>query len=118
MKNNYNNYNIMKMDTKIISLLTILAFNYSISFASDNVTFTETRPGERTIIQPAPSSPREAEFSDLVPEADASATIVMPVTPKEATFDDETCQESINDEQLLNALSPSTPKEAVFEDTI
>ena len=108
----------MIMNTKIISLLTILAFNVSISFANDNVTFTEIRPVERIIIQLAPSSPVEADFNDLVPEANASTTIMMPVTPKEATFDDETYQESINEEQLLNALSPSTPKEADFEDTI
>jgi hypothetical protein len=106
----------MNMDTRIISLLTILALNFSISFASSNVTFTEIRPVERTVIHLAPASPSEADFSDLVPEANASSTIIMPVTPKEATFDDETYQESINEEPLLNSLSPSTPKEAGFEE--
>jgi hypothetical protein len=42
----------------------------------------------------------------------------MPVTPKEATFDDETCQESVNEDPLPVTLSPSTPKEAIFEDNI
>jgi hypothetical protein len=108
----------MKMDTRIISILTILAFNFSTSFANTNVTFTEIRPVERTISHLAPVSPVEAEFSDLVPEVNASSTIMMPVTPIEATFDDETCQESINKEPLPSTLSPSTPKEAVFEDNI
>jgi len=108
----------MKMDTRIISILTILAFNFSTSFANPNVTFTEIRPVERTITHLAPVSPVEAEFNDLVPEVNASSTIIMPVTPKEATFDDETRQESINEKPLPETLSPSTPKEAVFEDTI
>ena len=106
----------MKMDTRIISLLTILAFNFSTSFANTNVTFTEIRPVERIITHLAPVSPVEADFSDMVPEANSSSTIMMPVTPKEATFDDETYQESINEEPLLNSLSPSTPKEAGFEE--
>jgi len=108
----------MNMDTKIISLLTILALNFSISFANSNVTFTEIRPVERTNIHLATSSPVEAEFSDLVPETDVSSTILMPVTPKEATFDDETYQESINEETLRSTLSPSTPSEAGFEENI
>ena len=106
----------MKMDTRIISLLTILAFNFSTSFANTNVTFTEIRPVERTIIHLAPASPGEADFNDLVPEVNSSNTIIMPVTPKEATFYDETYQESINEEPLLKSLSPSTPKEAGFEE--
>jgi hypothetical protein len=116
MQNNNNNY--MKMDTRIISILTILAFNLSTSFANTNVTFTEIRPVERTILHLAPASPFEADFSDLVPEASASSTIIMPVTPKEATFDEEIYQESINEDPLLNTLSPSTPKEAGFEEPI
>ena len=104
------------MDTRIISLLTILAFNFSTSFANTNVTFTEIRPVERIIIQLAPASPNEADFNDLVPETSSSNTIMMPVTPKEATFDDETYQESINEEPLHKSLSPSTPKEAGFEE--
>ena len=106
------------MDTRIISILTILAFNFSTSFANTNVTFTEIRPAERTILHLAPSSPVEADFIDLVPEADASATIIMPVTPKEATFDDETYPESINEKPLPETLAPSTPMEAFFEDNI
>lgn len=106
------------MNTRIISLLTILALNFSISFANTNVTFTEIRPVERTIINLAPASPVEADFNDLVPEANASNTILLPGTPKEATFDDETYTESINEESLLKSLSPSTPNEAGFEESI
>jgi hypothetical protein len=108
----------MKMDTRIISILTILAFNFSTSFANTNVTFTELRPVERSIIILASASPVGEELGDLVPEPNASSAIMMPVTPKEATFDDETYTESINEEPLPCTLSPSTPKEAVFEEDI
>jgi len=104
------------METKIISLITILAFNFSISFANTDVAFTETRPVEYNMAQLAPTSPVEADFNDIVPEALASSTIIKPVTPSEASFDDETYQESINEEQLLDTLKPSTPKEAGFEE--
>jgi hypothetical protein len=107
------------MKTKIISLLTILAFSFSISFASTSVKFSEIRPVERTIIKNlAPVSPVEADFNELVPEVNAYNAILLPVTPKEATFDDETYQESNNEELLLNTLAPTTPKEADFEDPI
>ena len=106
------------MDTRIISLLTILTLNFSISFAKTNVTFTELRSVERSMINLAPVSPVEADFSDLVPEADASNTILLPVTPKEATFDDEAIMESINEDPLPITLAPSAPKEAGFEDPI
>ena len=105
------------MNTKIISLLTILALNFSISFASNDVKFTEIRSVESTMIILAPVTPSEADFSDPVPVADASSTILQPVTPKEATFDDEIYTESIKEESLLNSLSPSTPNEAGFEET-
>jgi len=108
----------MKMDTRIITTIAILAFNFSTSFANSNVTFTEIRPVERIIQQLAPSSPGEADFSDPVPEAAASSTIIMPVTPREATFDDEIYQECIVEEALPDTLSPSTPKEADFEEEI
>ena len=104
------------METKIISLLTILALNFSISFANSNVTFTEIRPVERTIPNLAPVSPVEAEFYDLAPEANSSATIITPVTPKEATFEEESKQDPNDDELLPKTLSPSTPKEAGFEE--
>jgi hypothetical protein len=108
----------MKMETRIISLLTILALNFSISFAKTNVTFTEVRPAESSIINLAPVSPAEAEFSDLEPEACASAWVLVPVTPKEATFDEEYYPESTDEESLLRSLSPSTPKEAGFEENV
>jgi len=106
------------MDTRIISLLTLLALNFSTSFANNNVTFTEVRPVERTMMNLAPVSPFEADFSDLVPEADASNTILLPETPKEATFDDESGKEIISEEQLPLSLAPTAPKEAGFEEPI
>ena len=108
----------MNMDTRIISLLTILALNFNTSFANTNVTFTEIRPVERSIMHLAPVSPFEADFNDLVPEANASNAILLPETPKEATFDDETVIEFINEEPLPISLSPSAPTEAGFEDPI
>ena len=104
------------MDTRITTILTILALNLSTSFADNNVTFTEIRPVERTIMNLAPVSPSEADFSDPVPEATVSYASLMPETPKEATFDEESFIESINTEILPFNLSPSTPEKADFEE--
>lgn len=106
------------METRIFSLITILALNFSISFAKTNVTFMEISPVVRTMITLAPDSPIEADFSDIAPETDASNTILVPVTPKEATFDDEIYSESLNEDSLLKSLSPSTPDEADFEEPV
>ena len=98
------------------TILTILALNLSTSFADDNVTFTEVRPVERTMINLAPVSPAEADFSDQAPEANVTYSSLMPVTPKEATFEDEFITESSNTEKLPSDLHPSTPSEADFEE--
>jgi hypothetical protein len=96
----------------------MFVLNFSTSFADADYNFAEIKPVARPQINLAPVSPIEADFSDIMPEATAINTKLFPVTPNEAPFDDETYQGSINEEQLLNALSPSAPKEADFEDTI
>jgi hypothetical protein len=106
------------MDTRILSIIAILAFNFSTSFANTNVSFTEIKPVDRTITYLAPSAPFEAEFNEGVPEVYSISNILMPVTPKEATFDEETGKESIIEESSNNTLSPSAPKEAGFEENI
>ena len=106
------------MDIKIISFLTILALNVSLTFANTKAAFTEIRPVEPININLAPVSPVVADFDDVVLEADAPITILLPVTPDEATFDDEIYTESITEEVLLKSLAPSTPKEAGFEEPI
>jgi hypothetical protein len=108
----------MKMKTKIILLITILALSFSISFANTGIKLSESKPVEYSVQYLSLSSPVAADFSDPVPLAETSSTIIIPVTPREATFDDETSQESFNEEPLPSTLSPSTPAEADFEDNI
>lgn len=108
------------MDTRIISILTILALNFSTSFADNNVKYTELRPVQPVIMNLAPISPIEADFSDTAPEAPVfSFASLMPATPNEATFDDDLFTESVNsDNALPSILTPTTPAKADFEDTI
>jgi hypothetical protein len=105
------------METRIITIISILALNAGITFANSDISFSESRTTERSLISLAPVSPAEAEFSDLVPEADAPVALLMPVTPKEATFEEDSfCTDQ--DNALLSILSPTTPAEADFEEII
>ena len=104
------------METRLYLTLAILAFNLNVSLADDAPEISLNKPVINTQINLTPSTPVVADFSDLVPESAPSAVSLVPVTPKEAGFDDEPAIEQKND--LLNILSPSTPKEADFEDNI
>jgi hypothetical protein len=59
----------------------------------------------------APSTPSEADFSDVVPETIMDINILAPVTPAEADFTDSTEVQIID----FLALAPVTPAEADFE---
>ena len=102
------------METRIFLTIAILAFNLNFSYSNNVTEMSVDRPVTHELVNLAPAVPGVADFSDLIPESAPSAASLIPVTPKEAGFDDEfTGETSIN---LLNALSPSTPKEADFED--
>jgi len=104
------------METRIFLTIAILAFNFSISLADNANELFLNRPVSEAQIDLAPAVPDVADFSDLVPESAPSAVSLIPDTPKEAGFEDESADE--NDDNFLNILSPTAPKEADFEDDI
>jgi hypothetical protein len=106
------------METRLFIILSILAFNFGISFANTETAYSESRPVERTAVYLAPVTPFEAEFSDLLPEADASVALLTPVTPKEATFEEEGSSELTVAEPGFDILAPVAPIEAGFEEII
>jgi hypothetical protein len=66
----------------------------------------------------APSTPREALFSDSEPEPELNYETLKPMTPKEASFDDQfTLEREQSLENLFKHLSPVTPEKADFNDT-
>lgn len=66
----------------------------------------------------APTTPKEADFNDIVPEIDEkNYDYLKPFTPKEATFDETDNNEMKTSlDNLLEKLSPVTPKEADFNE--
>ena len=104
------------METRIFITIAILAFNLNFSFADNAPEISLSSPVSNEQIDLAPSAPAVADFSDLLPDPAPSALSLIPVTPKEAGFDDGFAVEPMNDQ--INILSPSTPKEADFEDNI
>ena len=94
----------------------MLAFNLNVSFADNFSEVSVNVPASNAQINLAPAVPTYADFSDLVPESAPSAVSLIPVTPKEAAFDEESSDASMDIHLFM--LSPSTPKEADFEDDI
>jgi hypothetical protein len=63
----------------------------------------------------APVTPKEATFDDVVPEKAPAMVSVAPATPKEATFEDADSAPEISTE-FLKKVAPETPREAEFND--
>ena len=63
----------------------------------------------------APVTPKEATFDDVIPEKAPSMVSLAPVAPKEATFDDSSPEISM---ELLKKVAPVTPAEADFNDAV
>ena len=63
----------------------------------------------------APVTPKEATFSDNIPEARTYINLA-PVTPKEATFNDDDYSENEITNEFLRLVAPVTPDVADFED--
>jgi len=134
--------NSTKMKTRNIIALSILALNLNVALAFAGNDGINSRPADENlypvfkVFAPAapaeaefedgmavysaeflmskwaPVTPKEADFSDLVPET--ANTITVPSAPKEATFDDEYVPEPVVPDSLINALAPVTPCEATF----
>ena len=63
----------------------------------------------------APVTPKEATFSDIVPEKAPVMVSMAPSMPGEATFEDDFCNAEISN-SLLKQVAPVTPEEATFEE--
>jgi hypothetical protein len=63
----------------------------------------------------SPVTPKEATFDDVLPEKPPSMVSLAPVTPKEATFDIDDNSPEISTE-FLKKVAPVTPAEADFND--
>ncbi|MCX6247008.1 MAG: hypothetical protein NTW10_04690 [Bacteroidetes bacterium] len=84
------------MKTRILVILALITLNVSFVFADNNNTNRKGFEG-----------PSVTEFS-------APVTVLAPVTPMEATFEDT--PEVNHLLQPVSSLAPSTPKEATFEE--
>jgi hypothetical protein len=63
----------------------------------------------------APVTPKEATFDDVLPEKAPAMVSLAPIMPKESTFDDNDSSTEISSE-LLKKIAPVTPSEADFND--
>jgi hypothetical protein len=103
------------MKIKILITLVILALNITLIFGRSNTKFTNDRPVENREVCLLPATPRVADYNENVPEPIADYRDLAPVTPLEASFNEEVhFQPCFND--ILMILSPSTPAKADFEE--
>lgn len=73
------------------------------------------RPVDNREVGLLPITPAIADFNDNVPESPVNYGDLAPLTPMEASFDEDIIPETDRNE-LLMTLSPSTPIEADFEE--
>src|ERR1039457_6623482 len=109
-----------KMKTAIFTISVIFLLNAGIVFAGNdiespvlNATITESLL--KTL---APVTPKEASFDEEITGMDKDLTIgsLAPTTPKTASFDDTIIMDmSLKD--ILHLLAPKSPKEVEFNDS-
>lgn len=104
------------MKTRLLLTIAILAFNLNLGFTENVPEVSVNMPLSNTQVNLAPVAPLSADFSDFAPESAPSTLSLMPVTPKEATFDEDIQDGSMD--TLLKSLSPSVPTEADFCDDV
>jgi hypothetical protein len=102
------------MKTQLFLTIAIMAFYLNPAFADNLPEVSVNAPVSKAMINLAPAAPMYADFSDIAPESAPSAVSLIPVAPKEASFDDESAGMSID--TLNTLLVPTTPEEADFED--
>jgi hypothetical protein len=135
------------MKTKIIIALSFLAINLNLALAnksfvtylhnpveinlnSEIANLAPVTPQEATfedgkaVYEPANRMPdlqfippKEAYFTDIVPEPLTDISIFAPSAPKEATFDDELNCGTVFCNDTLKSLAPAAPKEADFKNS-
>jgi hypothetical protein len=119
IKNSGKEYlNLEMMKTKIGLIIAITAFNYNLVTGSGNLFALPDSPVELNtsseLLSAAPVTPKEATFDEEVTgyEINNNIILIVPTAPTEAFFEDNTPEVIINDYTLL---APSTPKEASFD---
>jgi hypothetical protein len=121
---------VNRQKTKVMKTRKTTAYILTVLFSAILVSAgaAPARPGKKA--DPAPSetidniarfaitAPREADFSDLDPEAAPAPDYLKPVAPKTASFED--AEEVYNmpvTADVLKKTAPTTPKEADFNDS-
>jgi hypothetical protein len=111
------------MKTTIYLLTALFVMNFSLLSAGNPKIIivkvylkTDNIAISNTVL--APVVPKEALFNDVEPKPLSEINRLAPITPKEATFDDIKSESSIQaiNPVLLQKIIPVTPKEAEFED--
>ena len=102
------------MKSATIIIAAVLTLQVSTILASNNRSgnITNNETVNSTFLTLAPTTPTEADFSDIVPEADFNYAHLAPVTPSVADFNDfvPVVTSTID-------LSPEPPASADFEET-
>ena len=98
----------------ILILSIFLGFQIQLVLAKSPLTSSPAKNTSDLSIL-APVTPKEATFDDVLPEKAPVMVSVAPVMPKEATFNDDDISTDINSE-LLKKVAPVTPSEADFND--
>ena len=109
-----NTKNQKKMKTTTIIIAAVLSLNVNLLMA-DNTGRTNLINNEYSNLSVnilEPTTPEEADFSDIVPEPIVSLPILTPVTPAEADFNDYAAEETITNIDL----APETPSTADFDE--
>ena len=104
----------VKMEATTIIIAAVFTLQASTLFASNNESgnITNNEATNSILVTLAPTTPTEADFSDLVPESEFNFSHLAPVTPSDAEFND-----IIPELNSTIDLSPKTPASADFEET-
>jgi hypothetical protein len=109
------------MKTIILTISVIFLLNIGHVFAGNDVESPVLRVAitESLLKDLAPVTPKEASFDEELTGMDNSMLTrsLAPVTPRTASFDDSVTTE-ISIKQILQLLAPKTPKEVDFNDPV
>jgi len=110
----------MKTTTYILTLILTINGYFLEAAISNPVLKSPSAKSDFSInfINLAPTTPAVAGFNDSEPVRERNYDVLRPMTPKEASFDEQVTIEITNSiENLLRSLSPVTPVNADFNET-
>ena len=116
IKNKIKKLKTMKTSIIIAAKRAILIFTLFLGFHIQLVMAespANSSPAKNTLALSvlAPVTPKEATFDDVLPEKAPVMVSLAPIAPKEATFDDVLPEKPPS----MVSLAPVTPKEATFD---